>query len=157
MSLKTLNDATVKAGAVGTPCARCGNVMFFSKSGGQADLEGAALDELVAQARSRGADVNRRHVSRHLCTVCYPAAHRDGTLEQYPRVQRDRDEVMAQYADLRSRWGALVTIAEIAEEMDIPRSTLSQTLARAARDGDERSDYTGRRGPRPLNEEGRHR
>lgn len=154
MSLRTPDDATAKAGAVGTPCARCGGVMFYSKGGGQADLGGVDLAELVAEARSRGDDVSRRHVSRHLCTVCYPAAHRDGTLNRYPRVQRDRDEIMRHYADLRAELGPAATLAAIADRMDLPRTTLSQTLARAARDGDPRSDYTGKRGPRPLRKEG---
>jgi hypothetical protein len=127
MSPASINKAIVTA--VGTPCARCGRIMHRSRS--------------TTGTPSTGGETVVTHVSRGLCSACYPAVIRDDTLEQYPRLQRDRDQLLDRYAAMRAAMpnASLLTIAQ---HMGVPRSTLSQTLKRAAADGDERSDHKQR-------------
>jgi len=104
----------------GTPCARC------------------ALPMESTRRAAAGTD-QRRHVSRGLCGACYTTCSRAGELELYPRLQRTSEEVLTEYARYREEHPT-ATQTEVAEALKIPRSTLSMTLARAARAGDPRSD-----------------
>lgn len=73
----------------------------------------------------------RRHVSRGLCQTCYPIERKAGRLEQYPRMQRGRDDVLDQYHQMREEQPR-ASIANIALQMRIPRTTLMQALRREA-------------------------
>lgn len=105
---------------VGKPCRRCGRTM-----------------EQTRHSKLPGI----KHVSRGLCDGgCYTAVLRAGELHLYPRESRNREDVMAKYAKLRQAHPRATTSA-IARAMGMPRSTLTNALARAADAGDPRSDY----------------
>jgi hypothetical protein len=107
--------------AVGLPCARCGQ-----------KLERSARDE---------SGTGLRHVSRGLCTACYPAVTRAGELHLYPPLQRNPDDILDEYATQRERMPR-ASLTVIANVMEIPRSTLSRVLATYA--DDPRSDHKQR-------------
>lgn len=74
---------------------------------------------------------NRRLLySRGLCATCYSWAHRHGTLADYERKIRPRDETLREY-DFLSGQG--LTRKEIAEKLGIKDDSLYRTLYRAGR------------------------
>ena len=55
--------------------------------------------ELLPRQRSRS--YREEHVGRGLCGPCYRRSQADGTLADYPRHGRPRDELLAEYVELR--------------------------------------------------------
>lgn len=72
------------------------------------------------------------HVSRGLCTACYPQAQRDGTLSTYPRLQRDATrtaELARQHDELHERYPQ-TSLTWRAAKLRVPRQTLADVLDR---------------------------
>lgn len=71
----------------------------------------------------------RRHRSRGLCTACCTSVTRAGQLDQYPRLQRRTDDVVARYNAYMAE-NPRARMREAAEALGMPRPTLSMALAR---------------------------
>lgn len=90
----------------------------------------------TADALPRG---YRFHDARTLCTRCAPACRRDGTLLDYPRRTRSRDDLLDDWAILREQG---ITYSQFAERVDMSTSALQRALTRARADGDPRAQYS---------------
>lgn len=82
-------------------------------------------------------------VIRGLCDSCFGKARYYGTLADWPRVTRSRDELLEDYQLLRSDG---LSREVIAARLGMHYDSLMRALVRAARAGDTRSDWT----PHPL-------
>lgn len=76
----------------------------------------------------------RWHSGRGLCGSCWHRHDRNGTLENFPRVTRDRAEILEDWAFL-SREG--YTRAEAARRMGITKKCLEKAIERARRAGEQ--------------------
>lgn len=75
-----------------------------------------------------------RHASRGLCQRCRRAIV-TGTIEDFPRVYRSRDEVLDEWVRLRGE----LTRREFAEHVGMTYGAVSSVLFYARADGDERA------------------
>jgi hypothetical protein len=80
-----------------------------------------------------------RHAGRGLCVACWDRCKRHGSLIDYARNSRTRDDTLDDYSMLRSD-GA--TVAQIAARLGMKLGSLQQLLRRSARAGDPRSDWS---------------
>lgn len=97
-------------------CLRCGVPMVRHVTG-QAPPPGTAR----LQARS-------------LCARCHSRCQADGTLIDYPRANRSREEVLADYRVLIARYPDM-TRARIADAIGMTPKALDQVLVRARKAG----------------------
>ncbi|MGH3094584.1 MAG: hypothetical protein ACRDMV_01120 [Streptosporangiales bacterium] len=84
----------------------------------------------------------RRYMARGMCIRCYARHRHRGELTDYERISWTRDEFLDEYQLLR---GEGLNRRQIAERLGWRRSRLDAALARAAKDGDPRSDARPRR------------
>lgn len=81
-------------------------------------------------------DWRRRHRARGLCERCYEHFEDTGELIAFERLTRSRDEVMSDWAILRSRG---CTKRQAAERLGIPFPTFTRAYERARAAGDPRA------------------
>lgn len=77
-----------------------------------------------------------RMIGRGLCCACYRRAQREGTLDDYERTFRPREEMLEDWELLRSDG---YTVANAAPRMGMTCAALEKALRRAERDGDPRA------------------
>jgi len=75
------------------------------------------------------------HAGRGLCSTCGASARRDGTLDRYPRLTRERGEVVSQVLHVRSTWPN-ASVAQIADALGMTYGALEIALRRARADGE---------------------
>ena len=78
-----------------------------------------------------------RHQGRGLCNPCYKTLHRDGGLEDYPRMFHAADEVLDDWVFLRDQG---YTIRNAAPRMGMTFAALEKALERAKKRGDQRGN-----------------
>lgn len=74
--------------------------------------------------------------ARNLCRVCYDAAGRDGTRDNYPRVLRTRDELLEEWEWMR---GQGVGFREFAQRVGMTFTAWDRAYWRARAAGDPRA------------------
>lgn len=80
----------------------------------------------------------RRHYGRRLCKQCYDAAYRQGRTADFPSVTRRADDMLDDFALLRSEG---YDRRQIAARLRIDVRTLDKALYRARLRGDGRARY----------------
>lgn len=79
----------------------------------------------------------RKHVSRGLCSGCYYGVRNRGELDDYPRLQNDREAIVAAFVAARTK-DPQASQEDIARGLGIQRTTLAMNLRRAVELGDAR-------------------
>ncbi|PWV71374.1 hypothetical protein SAMN05421630_11522 [Prauserella marina] len=98
------------------PCARCKRSMAMTRN--------------VARG-------GRAHKSRGLCAGCYVVVLRHGELELYPRLRRNRDEVLHEFQHLREQ--GIRSHRDLASALRMTEGALYNMLRRARLAGDPRA------------------
>lgn len=71
-----------------------------------------------------------------LCYGCHKLSSCDGTLIDYPRRHRRREDVVQDYREIRARYRTKkITKVQIAELMGMTYAALDRALCRARKDG----------------------
>lgn len=98
----------------------------------------------MARARRPAPEGYRRRCGRGLCTCCHGRLLRAGELDDYDRVNRTRDEVLAEVEWLRT--AGVHSSADLAERLGMSVYALEQHIYRARREQDPRVPVTSSNG-----------
>lgn len=76
-----------------------------------------------------------RHAGRGLCHACRQVARRDGTIENYPRINMPRQELLEEVAFMVD--GGTRSLRTMADHLGLQWGSIRDALLRAAKSGDE--------------------
>lgn len=75
------------------------------------------------------------HAGRGLCSSCGAIAARDGTLDRWPRLTRERSEVISELLLVRRSWPT-ASVAQCADRLGMTYGALEIAIRRARADGE---------------------